>query len=101
MEHYEKNAENPKDTEAQSASKIINIGAGITHLKAELESGAEGQSPCYKFQGPHDLHSELEAGVEIRLCNLLFADKAQRGISRFLDWGCSMWRWFLYYNQRK
>jgi hypothetical protein len=55
---------------------IIDMGGSLTKLKAELESGAGEQGKYYKFQGPFDLESDLEGGVKIRLCNLLFADKA-------------------------
>ncbi|MCJ1251831.1 hypothetical protein MMC30_009069 [Trapelia coarctata] len=55
--------------------RVIDIGGSLTHLKAELGTGAGDQSRYYEFQGPLDLEADLEGGVKIRLCNSIFAAK--------------------------
>lgn len=63
-------------TDEKERSRAIDIGGFLTRLKAELESEPEEQEKPCRFQGPHDLESDLGGGVKLRLCNLLFADKA-------------------------
>jgi len=56
--------------------RVFDVGGGLMKLKAELECNAGNQGRYYKFQGPFDLEKDLGGGVEIRLCNRIWADKA-------------------------